>query len=480
MAVTITIDEKVLEVQEGMTILEAARANGIHIPTLCYLKELDPRASCRICVVEVEGAQTFQPSCATQVRDGMVVRTDTEEIRKNRKLTLEAIMAHHPVDCHHCLRLGSSKEEDLDPKFCEMCFWCDCVRDGICELQKLNREYHVDALPFEVEGYRYPLDDSLHSVTRDANKCIKCRRCVDVCNDVQSVHNLALFGRGQDYRVTASMDKSMKESPCVRCGRCVDVCPTGAIYMEENIDKMLFYAHSYQARTIGMVSATLLSDLEQLNNMQPGTMDIHKVIAGLKKLGVDQVISEEQAIGASQKAAEALIEGADGPIILSNSFAVKNFVGSKYADLADKVTYYPSVQESFAAIAKDLATNLGYETSKLKTVVFTANNENGAQAKEQGTVDFSMNAREVYRVFRRTGVELTVMGTMDALKLAVDPDCVFGSVTGPIAFNYESEPEVMKIDGKRIAIAHNLGQTAKLLEEVRNGSSQYDVIRLCA
>lgn len=496
MAVKITIDGKVLEVQEGMSILEAARANGIHIPTLCYLKELDPHASCRICVVEVEGARTLQPSCATKVREGMVVRTDTEEIRKNRKLTLEMIMAHHPADCHHCLRIGSSREEDLDPVFCEMCFWCDCVRDGICELQKLNREYHVDALPFDLEGYRYPLDDSLHSVVRNADKCIKCRRCVDVCNDIQKVHNLALFGRGQEYRVTAALNKPMAESPCVRCGRCVDVCPTGAVYMEENIDKMLFYAHSYQARTIGMVSSSLLSELEKMNNMQPGTLDIHKVIAGMKKLGVDQVISEEEAIGASRKAAEALIVNANAntvaeantnadananePLIISNSFAVRNFVKSKFADLADKVTYYPSVQESFASIAKDLADKLGYDTAKLKTVVFTANNENGAQAKEIGAVEFSMNAREVYRTFLRTGVKLSLMQPIDALKMTVDPVCIFGAATGPIEFNYGHEPEVMKIAGKLVAIAHNLGQTAKLLDEVRAGSSRYDIIRLCA
>lgn len=288
----ITIDDQQLEVAEGITILEAARGNGIHIPTLCFLKELDPRASCRICVVEVEGMRTFQPSCSTKVRDGMVVRTNTEAVRANRKLTLELIMAHHPVDCHHCLRIGSSKEQDLDPKFCEMCFFCDCVRDGICELQALNREYHVDNLPFALEGCRYEEDVSLHSIIRNSNKCVKCRRCVDVCNDVQNVHNLAMFSRGQDYRVTASMGKPMQESLCVRCGRCVDVCPTGALYMEESIDHMLSDAHTYGITTVGMVSASVLPELERLNHMEPGTLDIHRVIAGMKKIRlIDEDVS---------------------------------------------------------------------------------------------------------------------------------------------------------------------------------------------
>lgn len=480
MAIKMIIDEKAIEAEADMTILEAAGKNGIHIPTLCYIKELDPHASCRMCVVEVEGARTFQPACATKVREGMVVRTDTEELRRNRKLTIQMIMAHHPVDCHHCLRIGSSKEEDLDPKFCEMCFFCDCVKDGICELQQLNREYHVDALPFDIEGYRYSVDDSLHSVVRDPNKCIKCRRCVDVCNDVQTVHNLALFRRGQEYRVTASMDKPMDESLCVRCGRCVDVCPTGAIFMEENIDKMLFATHSYETKTIGMASETLLSEMEKLNKMEPGTLDVHRIIAGLHKIGVDCVVSEEQAVNESKKEAEELIMHSDEQVIISNSYAVKNFVDMYFPDIADHICYYKSVQESFASIAERIAEQSEYDKNALKTIVFTDNNENGSEAREKGTVDFSMNAWEIYRTFKRTGVDLSRIKPVDALKFDTDPEFVFGKATGPVVFNYKTEPELLKIDGKNIAIAHNLGQTRKLLEEVRSGSSRFDVIRLSA
>ncbi len=479
--VHLTIDDKELEVAEGLTILEAARQNGIHIPTLCYLKELEPHASCRICVVEVEGMRTFQPSCATKVREGMVVRTNTEAVRANRKLTLQMIMAHHAVDCHHCLRIGNSKEEDLDPKFCEMCFFCDCVRDGICELQTLNREYHVDKLPFPIDGYRYEEDVSLHSVNRNANKCVKCRRCVDVCNEVQSVHNLALLGRGQDYKVTAALNKSMKESPCVRCGRCVDVCPTGAVYMEEHIDDMLATAHAYGVKTVGMVSSTVLPELEKLNKMEPGALDIHKVIASMKKEGVDCVLSEEQVIDQNQAAAEEIIEKAQGQVILSNSFAVKNFVREFFPQLEGKVAFYPSLQETFSQMAKgQLAAQLGWEPEAVKTVVFTGNNENGAEAQELGTADFSLNAREIYRTFLRTGVDLRRIRPVDALKLTQDREYLYSAVTGPVAFNYEQEPEVLRVGGKKIAIAHNLGQCRKLLEEVAAGASAYDVIRLCA
>lgn len=480
MSIKITIDDQVLEVEDGITILEAARQNGIHIPTLCYMKELEPHASCRLCIVQVEGARTFLPSCATKVRDGMVVKTNTDEIRENRKRTLEMIMAHHPVDCHHCLRIGSSKEEDLDPKFCEMCFWCDCVRDGICELQQLNREYHVDKLPFEIEGSRYEEDKSLGSIIRNSNKCVKCRRCVDVCNEVQSVHNLALYGRGQEYQVTAALNKPMNESICVRCGRCVDICPTGAIYMKEHIDQMVFYAHNYDSKTIGMVSASVLPDLEKLYKMEPGNLDGHKVIAGLKKLGVDCIISEEQVIDKNQAAAEEIIANAKDSLIISNSPAAKNFIDLYYPELSNKVVYYESLQETFAKEAKEFVTRLNYDSDKYKTVVFTGNNENGAEAVEKGTVDFSMNAREIYRMFKRTGIDVNRMKPVDALKTEMDKEYAFSAVTAPVKFNYEKNPEVLKIDGKMCAVAHNLGQARKLLDEVINGVSKYEIVRICA
>lgn len=242
---TMTINGKEISVTPGSTILEAARENGIYIPTLCHFEGLPSHANCRMCVVEVEGMRTFQPACATKVSANMVLHTDTEAIRNVRKSVLELILADHAVDCHHCLRIGSSKCADLDPVFCEMCFWCDCPRDGFCELQTLAREYHVDVLPYAINADKYPVDNSLGSITRNPNKCIKCRRCVDVCGEVQTVHNLSAMNRGTDIMIVPEMGKPMSESSCVRCGRCASVCPTGAIYMEEHKDPMLYSQELY-------------------------------------------------------------------------------------------------------------------------------------------------------------------------------------------------------------------------------------------
>ena len=161
----------------------------------------------------------------------MVVNTDTPEIISERKATIEKMLEFHSVDCCHCLRIGSSRCGDLDPKLCESCFFCDCVRDGFCELQALSREYGVDALPFEIKPDNYEIDSSLGSLIRDPNKCVKCGRCVEICGKVQTTGILDLVPTESGSLIAPAEGGKLKESPCVRCGRCVDVCPTGGVYM---------------------------------------------------------------------------------------------------------------------------------------------------------------------------------------------------------------------------------------------------------
>ena len=244
---------------------------------------------------------------------------------------------------------------------------------------------------------------------------------------------------------------------------------------------MLADAHAYGVKTVGMVSSTVLPELEKLNKMEPGTLDIHKVIAGMKKEGIDCVVSEEQVIDQNQALAEKLIKTAQGPVILSNSFAVKNFVQEFFPELEHQVTFYPSLQQTFSQLVNEqLIPQFGWESNQVKTVVFTANNENGAEAKEQATADYSMNPREIYRTFLRTGVDLHRIRPTDALKQNPDAAYLYGPATGPVTFNYEKEPEIMRVAGKKIAIAHNLGQCRKLLEEIAGGTCSYDIVRLCA
>ena len=349
--VNIIMDGRSLSVPAGTSVLEAARENGIRIPTLCFLKELDPRASCRMCVVEIEGARTFQHACATKVREGMVVHTDTEAVRESRKLTLELLLSNHAVDCHHCLRIGSSRCDDLEPKFCEMCFFCDCVKDGFCELQALAREYKVDVLPFAQKHNTHPIDDTT-AIVRNPNKCIKCKRCVDVCGKVQTVHNLAASGRGCEVTIGPAFGRSMAESGCVGCGRCVEVCPTGAIYAMEHKDELVYYAHRDGVKTAAMLDAAVIPELERVLKLQPGSVTPEEIAGSLKKIGIDEVYDAADSGAAAEAEAETLLteQLAKGHrAILTNSFAAKAFLEQNFPKRKESFVFYGSALAQFGA-----------------------------------------------------------------------------------------------------------------------------------
>jgi len=485
--VQLTINDKPISVPAGTTILEAAEQNGIRIPTLCNLKKLDPRANCRMCVVEVEKSRTFQPSCATKVTDGMVVRTDTPALREARKMTLQLILSRHAVDCHHCLRIGSSKCADLDPTFCEMCFFCDCVRDGFCELQSLAREYGVDVLPYEIEADNYPIDTSLGSVIRNPNKCIKCRRCVDACCEVQTVHTLSMQHRGSEMEVIPALGKPLAESPCVRCGRCVTVCPTGSVFMQEHKDELIYAGHQYGITTVAQLDPNILPELEELFKMPKGSLSLARVAAGLEKIGIDHVMTDDsaQTISAAQGVSmlKARLAKNAEPVILTNSFAAQNFIDRYFSDLKEQVVAYPSAQQAFGRYIKEkFAIAHELDAAKLRTVVISNDNENGAEAHETGSVNFSLNARELYRIFMRTGGNMNTL--RDTTLYLSDNTAVLPALFDRIHWNMEKDPEICTVDfeGKSIqaAIAHNLGQARRLLDDVRSGKCPYQVIRIIA
>ncbi len=475
--VNIIINGKSCAAEQGSTILEAAVENGIYIPTLCHFDGIEGRANCRMCVVEVEGMRTFQPACVTKVSEGMSVKTDTERLRASRKATLELILSHHAVDCHHCLRIGSSAEQSLDPRFCEMCFWCDCVRDGFCELQTLAREYHVDVLPYIQHEADYDEDCSLDSITRNPNKCIKCRRCVDVCGDVQTVHNLSMANRGRDIMVVPELGKPMADSACVRCGHCVDVCPVGAIYMQEHIDEVLYMTHSYDVDTVAQLSSDVLPKLTKLYKVSDGEITMAHVNAALHKIGFDKVVSDEDAKRSAAKQAADIIEKNAGkhPLIITNSRAVQNFVDRYFPEMKEKITVYDSAQEIFGKTARD---NAGERP--VKTVNITAVKEAGAEAAETGNVDYVLNARELYRTFLRTGGAPARKYPVELEDISGDA-VMYPELLGDKTWTLESEAEelTVKVAGKdqKCVVAHNLGQVRRLLE---GDWKKYDIIRLTA
>lgn len=467
--VNLTINGKALSVPAGTTILEAAGANGIHIPTLCFLKELDPHASCRMCVVEVEGMRTFQHACAARVREGMVVHTDTEAVRASRKLTLELLLSNHAVDCHHCLRIGSSRCDDLDPKFCEWCFFCDCVKDSFCELQALAREYRVDRLPFEQKHNTLPEDRS-SVIVRNPNKCIKCKRCVDVCGKVQTVHNLAASGRGCEVTIGPAFGKPMAESACIGCGRCVQVCPTGAIYAVEHKDELVYYAHRDGIRTAATVSAALIPELERVLHCESGSVSLPEIVGALKKIGVDTVVDTAEAEEAARAQAEKLLDeklGQVKPVILTNSFAAKVFLEKTFPEKQDSFLFYDSAPVVFGKAAE------GFD----KRFAFGPVGGDAAECEKTRCMDIAVNARELARIMIRTGSEPNPRRTAKADTLGLPGSAGrYSRLLGEAAWNMDKEPERFEENGLRCVICHNLGQARRALA----GMDRYDVIRVIA
>lgn len=278
--VNIKINGQSHSVSKDWTILQAGRHCQIDIPTLCAYKDMMPTANCRMCVVEVEGARTLLTACSTKVSEGMVIETHSDKIKTSRKMTLELILSRYSVDCHHCARIGSSKIVDLNPRFCEMCFFCDCVREGFCELQTLARAYGVDKLPYTIE------------------------------------------------------------STCVGCGKCLDVCPTGAIFMKEQKDELLYYAYNLGTTTVAHISKNIIEPLAELFQMP------------------------------------------------------KKFVETFYPDYLDKLVTYPSSQALFSRWSKK---------GNNKLISITNDHDNQLAGLTQEGIDYVLNAREFYRLFMRKG-----------------------------------------------------------------------------
>ena len=468
--VNIIMDGKAMSVPSGSTILAAARENGIHIPTLCFLKELDPHASCRMCVVEVEGARTFQHACAAKVREGMVIRTDTEAVRASRKLTLQLLLSNHAVDCHHCLRIGSSKCDDLDPRFCEWCFFCDCVKDGFCDLQALAREYKVDVLPFEQKHNTLPIDES-SVIVRNPNKCIKCKRCVDVCGKVQTVHNLAASGRGCEVTVGPAFGKAMCDSECVGCGRCVEVCPTGAIFAREHKDELVYYAHRDGVKTAAMISADLLPELERVMKRESGSVTLAEIAGALKKIGVDAVYDEAEAEEAARAQAEALLDEklkASKPVILTQSFAAKAFLEKTFPDRKDSFLFCDSALAVFGAEKRESFDQL---------FAFGPVGGDAMECEKTGCVDIAVNPRELARIMIRTGSEPNPKRTAACESLDLPKASgKYGKLLDKAVWNMDKEPECFELDGLKCVICRNLGQARRAL----TGEESFDVIRVIA
>jgi len=262
--VNFKINNKSVSVPEGATILEAAKQNNIHIPNLCYLEGVHKFGSCRLCVVEVEGAKSLQPSCMVTVREGMVVKTNTEKVRKARKVLYELILSDHPKDC------------------------LNCERNQSCELQEMGNMLGVGEARFEGKRSAGCIDKS-PSITRDMSKCILCRRCITVCNEIQQVGILNAQNRGFKTVVGPAMDLPINSVNCAYCGQCTVVCPVGALKETDAIQDVWQAINDSNKRVVVQVAPAIRAAIGEEFGLEPGTRVTGKLASALRELGFDDV-----------------------------------------------------------------------------------------------------------------------------------------------------------------------------------------------
>jgi len=268
--VQVTINGQKFSVQKGSTILDACKKANIAIPTLCYMKDLCDVGACGVCVVEVAKAKTLQRACITEVGEGMDIQTHTPRVREARKVLVELLLANHPKDC------------------------LSCDRNETCELRQLSYDLGIKQVRFEqTKELNMPLDETSLSIVRDRNKCILCRRCVEVCDKVQSVNVINVSGRGMGSKISTFQDMGLGSSYCTNCGQCVLVCPTGALMERSEIDKVWKALSDPKKVVLVEAAPAVRVAIGEEFGMPPGSLVTGKMAAALRQLGFNKIFDTQ-------------------------------------------------------------------------------------------------------------------------------------------------------------------------------------------
>lgn len=391
--VNIKINNMPLSVPKGISILEAARMAGIEIPTLCYLKKINEIGACRICMVEVKGARSLVTACVYPVNEGMEIFTNTERVRKSRKMTLELILSTHDRKC------------------------LSCVRSGTCELQQLCKEFGVDdETRFDGANPVHEYDDSAIHMIRDNGKCILCRRCVAACQ-AQHISVIGANARGFDTHIGSAFERPLDSVACVSCGQCIVNCPTGAIYEKDDTEKVLEAINDPEKFVVVHTAPSIRVTLGECFGMHIGTNVQGKMVAALRRLGFDKVFDTDFGADLTivEEANEFLGRVQNGgvlPMITSCSPGWIKYCEHYYPDMLDHLSTCKSPQQMSGAIIKTwYAEKMGIDPKDIVVVgimpctakKFETKRDDQA-ASGYPDVDYSLTTRELGRMIESAGI----------------------------------------------------------------------------
>lgn len=506
--VKLTIDNRETGVAKGTTILQAAKQLGIEIPTLCYyhLENLDIEnkpGGCRVCVVEVEGRRNLAPACSTNCEEGMVVRTHSMRVLNARRTVVELMLSDHPADC------------------------LVCAKSGHCELQTLAQKLGVREIAYQGEQSHYRKDLS-PSIVRDVDKCVMCRRCETMCNDVQTVGALSAVNRGFTAVVSPAFEMDLEKSPCTFCGQCVTACPTGALTEVDHTARVIAALADPTKTVVVQTAPAVRVALGEEFGMAPGTIVTGKLASALRALGFDRVFDTDFAADLTimEEGSEllgrlsAFMNGDKSvklPILTSCCPAWVNFFEYNYPDMLDVPSSAKSPQQMFGAIAKTyFADKIGVKREDLVvvSVMPCLAKKYECQREEFKTdgnpdVDIAISTRELANLIKQSNIDFANLPEGDydqPLGESTGAAVIFGVTGGVIEAATRTAYELFTgktldkvefealrgMDGVRVAtvdfdgtpirigIAHGLGHARQLLDAVRHNELELHAIEVMA
>ncbi len=481
----IFIDNKECVANAGETILEVAKRNGFDIPTLCFLKGVNEPASCRVCVVEVEGARNLCTACSTKVRENMVVKTNTKRVIDARRNALELLLSNHLKNC------------------------LECPRNLRCDLQRLTEQFNCDVTKYEGEKTKPSFDDSNNAIVRNGSKCILCGKCVAVCAARQGCHAIGKVNRGFNTKIGTAFDAPMQESTCVGCGQCTLVCPTAALTMKSNVEEVVKLLDKKDVIKVAQVAPAVRVSIAEAFGAEIGTFAEGKLVAALKACGFDYVFdvnngADFTVIEEANELLGKLKEGKGLPLFTSCCPAWFNYCEKFYPEFAGNMSSTKSPNEMLGSLVKYYFEKQGKNVEIVSVMPCTAKKR---EILAHGTIDLSITTREFADLIKLKGVNFNALKDEkfdDPFGEYSGGALIFG-VTGGVteaALRYaafrltgkkqniiedvrysEGVKEVtVSINGVKInlAIVHGLANAEKVMEAVKSGKKQYHFIEIMA